>query len=92
MLAAASRRSLYSRLCSNIPYHMRHNASNSLRACLSTKTGKSITILALESSADDTCAAIVSDNKTIHANVVLKQDDLLGQLSHHSCFFRITRN
>lgn len=35
-------------------------------------------ILGLESSADDTCAAIVDSGKRILANIVLKQQDLLG--------------
>ena len=42
---------------------------------------KPIRILGLESSADDTCAAIVDSDKKIHANVVLKQQDLLGELA-----------
>lgn len=36
-------------------------------------------ILGLESSADDTCAAIVDSDRNILANVVLRQDDLLGE-------------
>jgi hypothetical protein len=47
-------------------------------------------ILALESSADDTCAAIVDSHRKIHANVVLRQQDLLGSRSSlciHSTFW-----
>lgn len=36
-------------------------------------TRKPLTVLALESSADDSCCAIVDSERTIHANVVLKQ-------------------
>ncbi|EJT52364.1 hypothetical protein A1Q1_04575 [Trichosporon asahii var. asahii CBS 2479] len=36
-------------------------------------TRKPLTILALESSADDSCCAIVDSERKIHANVVLKQ-------------------
>ena len=39
---------------------------------------KSIQILALESSADDTCSAIVGSDRKIHANIVIRQQDLLG--------------
>lgn len=35
--------------------------------------GRPLTVLALESSADDSCCAIVSADRTVHANVVLKQ-------------------
>ncbi|KAI5120965.1 hypothetical protein M0805_006637 [Coniferiporia weirii] len=41
---------------------------------------RSLTVLALESSADDTCAAIVTSERKILANVVLRQ------LSHHEAF------
>lgn len=36
-------------------------------------TRKPLTVLALESSADDSCCAIVDSERKIHANVVLKQ-------------------
>jgi N6-L-threonylcarbamoyladenine synthase len=39
------------------------------------------TVLALESSADDTCAAVVTDRREILANVVVKQNELYV-LSH----------
>lgn len=42
---------------------------------------RAIRILGLESSADDTCAAIVDSDRRIHANVVLRQTDLLGDLN-----------
>ena len=32
-----------------------------------------LTVLALESSADDTCAAVVSDDRTVLSNVVISQ-------------------
>lgn len=41
---------------------------------------KAIRILGLESSADDTCAAIVDSDRNILANVVIRQPDLLGEL------------
>jgi N6-L-threonylcarbamoyladenine synthase len=43
------------------------------RSWLSTSASRQLTILGLESSADDTCAAIVRSDRTILANVVLKQ-------------------
>lgn len=42
---------------------------------------RAVKILGLESSADDTCAAIVDFDRRIHANVVLRQTDLLGDLN-----------
>ncbi|KAF8586702.1 peptidase M22 glycoprotease [Ramaria rubella] len=39
---------------------------------------RSFTVLALESSADDTCAAIVTSRREILSNVVMRQDDKLG--------------
>ncbi|PFH51999.1 hypothetical protein AMATHDRAFT_141146 [Amanita thiersii Skay4041] len=50
--------------------------------CLSRLTrlpftlSRSFTVLALESSADDTCAAVVNDSHRILSNVVMKQNDL----------------
>lgn len=35
-----------------------------------------LTVLAVESSADDTCAAVVGSNRKILSNVVIKQLDL----------------
>ena len=46
----------------------------------SSDARRAIRILGLESSADDTCAAIVDSDRQIHANVVLRQTDLLGDL------------
>lgn len=64
------------------PYHTREACTRTplvrARRCLSTASVSPIKILALESSADDTCAAIVDSDRNIHANVVMKQDDLLG--------------
>ncbi|KZP01051.1 peptidase M22, glycoprotease [Calocera viscosa TUFC12733] len=37
---------------------------------------KPFTVLALESSADDTCAAVVSSDRVMHSNIVLKQNDV----------------
>jgi len=34
------------------------------------------TVLAIESSADDTCAAVVDSSRKIHSNVVIKQHDV----------------
>ncbi|EJU00644.1 peptidase M22 glycoprotease [Dacryopinax primogenitus] len=42
----------------------------------SPSCSKPFVVLALESSADDTCAAIVSSNRTIHSNIVLKQNHI----------------
>lgn len=39
----------------------------------STTASKPLTVLALESSADDSCCAIVDSERKIHANIVLKQ-------------------
>lgn len=36
------------------------------------------TVLAIESSADDTCAAIVDSTRRIHSNVVIKQNEVYG--------------
>lgn len=41
--------------------------------------GKIVRILGLESSADDTCAAIVTSDRKILSNVVIRQQDLLGE-------------
>lgn len=35
---------------------------------------RSFTVLAVESSADDTCAAIVGSDRRIHSNIVIKQN------------------
>lgn len=43
---------------------------------LSSSPTKSLTVLGLESSADDSCCAIVNSNRQILANVVLKQHDI----------------
>ncbi|KZT52724.1 peptidase M22, glycoprotease [Calocera cornea HHB12733] len=37
---------------------------------------KPFTVLALESSADDTCAAVVDSDRVVHSNVVIKQNDV----------------
>ena len=42
---------------------------------------RSFTVLALESSADDTCAAVVNSSRTILSNIVLKQHDLCAELT-----------
>lgn len=49
------------------------------RRCYSSHAESPIKILGLESSADDTCAAIVDSHRKIYSNVVLKQDDLLAK-------------
>lgn len=38
--------------------------------------GRMFTVLALESSADDTCAAVVTSDRQILSNVVQRQDSL----------------
>ena len=38
---------------------------------------RSLTVLALESSADDTCAAVITSSRQILSNVVVKQHDML---------------
>jgi len=45
------------------------------------------TVLALESSADDSCAAVVTSSGQILSNVVLKQNHVYG---HHSTLFSPT--
>ncbi|KZT04628.1 glycoprotease [Laetiporus sulphureus 93-53] len=40
------------------------------------QTRRTFTVLALESSADDTCAAVVTSNREILSNVVVRQDNL----------------
>jgi N6-L-threonylcarbamoyladenine synthase len=47
---------------------IRHRLSLPLRFC------RRFTVLALESSADDTCAAVVTSSRKILSNVVLKQN------------------
>ena len=39
-------------------------------------TTRRFTVLAIESSADDTCAAIVDYTRRIHSNVVIKQNEV----------------
>jgi len=41
---------------------------------------KEFNVLALESSADDTCAAIVTSTRKILSNVVIKQNNMSVQL------------
>lgn len=64
----------------------RHSYICSPRRSQSTGSGSAnpIKILALESSADDTCAAIVDSERKIYSNVVIKQDDLLGKSRSNS--------
>ena len=40
---------------------------------ITRRNARCFTVLALESSADDTCAAIVNSDKEIVSNVVMKQ-------------------
>lgn len=40
---------------------------------LGTPPRKLLTVLALESSADDTCAAVVTSDRKILSNVIIKQ-------------------
>ncbi|KAF9047301.1 Gcp-like domain-containing protein [Panaeolus papilionaceus] len=50
---------------------------HTLRRChFSSIQSRRLTILALESSADDTCAAIVDSSRRILSNVVIKQHDI----------------
>lgn len=37
---------------------------------------RSFTVLAVESSADDTCAAVVGSDRRIYSNIVLKQNEV----------------
>jgi N6-L-threonylcarbamoyladenine synthase len=37
---------------------------------------RSFTVLALESSADDTCAAVVTSSREILSNIVVKQNEM----------------
>ncbi|KAH7925135.1 glycoprotease [Leucogyrophana mollusca] len=46
------------------------------RANLVQQTSRSFTVLAFESSADDTCVAVVNSSRKILSNVVVKQHDL----------------
>ena len=46
---------------------------------------RALTVLALESSADDSCAAIVTSTRRILANVVIRQDKLSAPLSSAAC-------
>ncbi|KAF8972941.1 Gcp-like domain-containing protein [Flammula alnicola] len=39
-------------------------------------TRRQFTVLAIESSADDTCAAVVDSSRKIHSNIVMKQHDI----------------
>ena len=63
-------------------FHLhRQTRSPIIRACLrpfaalNTKQKRTFTVLALESSADDTCAAVVTSEREILSNVVIKQLD-----------------
>ncbi|KAI9632823.1 glycoprotease family-domain-containing protein [Dioszegia hungarica] len=47
--------------------------------CLTTRTGRPLTVLALESSADDSCCSIITSSRQILANVVIKQHLLNAQ-------------
>lgn len=40
------------------------------------RVSRSFTVLAFESSADDTCAAVVTSDRKILSNVVVNQNDL----------------
>lgn len=65
--------------CSSIRLACAQKHTRITRRLLSTENSP-IKILALESSADDTCAAIVDSDRKIYSNVVMKQDDLLGNI------------
>jgi Metal-dependent proteases with possible chaperone activity len=47
-----------------------------------TVQARPFTVLALESSADDTCAAVVDSSRKILSNIVVKQHDLYVIQSH----------
>lgn len=51
---------------------IKHHA---IRRSSRTVPRRSLTILGLESSADDSCAAVVTDSREIKANFVIRQDD-----------------
>ncbi|PPQ65012.1 hypothetical protein CVT26_015721 [Gymnopilus dilepis] len=58
--------------CRNLSYRLGRGVSAINRVART----RSFTVLAIESSADDTCAAIVDSSRKIHANVVMKQHDI----------------
>lgn len=49
------------------------------RLLFSLNHTRSFTVLAFESSADDTCAAVVHSSKSILSNIVIKQNNLHEQ-------------
>lgn len=54
-------------------------ANRPARRCLAIRARKPLTVLALESSADDSCCSIVTSSRQILANVVIKQHLLNAQ-------------
>ncbi|KAJ2963055.1 hypothetical protein NUW54_g14301 [Trametes sanguinea] len=59
------------------PRHLRPLVARSLRHRILRR----FTVLALESSADDTCAAVVTSDRKILSNVVINQQSLSVPLS-----------
>ncbi len=43
---------------------------------------RTLRVLGIESSADDSCAAVVDSSRRILSNVVMKQHDIHGELQH----------
>jgi N6-L-threonylcarbamoyladenine synthase len=64
---------LYHQLRSTTPKHV-HTFHGQL-STLHPRFNRRFTVLALESSADDTCAAVVTSEREILSNVVIKQLD-----------------
>ena len=69
----ASRR-LHGQIC-NCRLSSRKLWENKIKTSVDVQRSRSFTVLALESSADDTCAAVVTSDRKILSNVVLKQLD-----------------
>lgn len=60
----------------------RSQGNNLLRAIRPLSPTRSFTVLALESSADDTCAAVITSSRQILSNVVVKQHEMLAICLH----------
>src|SRR6266545_4829326 len=58
-----------------------HSIFKQLNSSPIRQISRSFTVLAVESSADDTCAAIVHSSRRIYSNVVIKQNEVYVYLS-----------
>ena len=76
-------RSLFSTLMRYATLLRPRLSSSFITRSLGYGTARDFTVLALESSADDTCAAVVTSDRKILSNVVINQQ--IGQQINVSC-------